>query len=267
MTKDSSTAAPKVLRSWSSWVKACTVCTALRVSLAWALVSAILSWLLRLRLLTQRPNRISGTITSATAPSTRADSLGLVTNIIAKPPINVTALRAATEAEEPITVWISVVSAVSRDSTSPVRVTSKKDGVKRDDVVEHRLAHIGDDALAGPGHEIVAHRRGHAHDARDRQERQKILRDAGGLRGAETVIDQAAPGQRQDQRRRGGDQHRHDGGQDRPAIGPEERQQPAQRGQGAGFGPCRRRHIAVVRRIPRPIAPYLACLFANDPPI
>jgi hypothetical protein len=99
------------------------------VSLACALVSAILSWLLRLRLLTQRPNRISGTITSATAPSTRADSLRLVTNIIAKPPIKVTALRAATEAEEPITVWISVVSAVSRERTSPVRVTSKKDGV------------------------------------------------------------------------------------------------------------------------------------------
>ena len=41
-----------------------------------------------------------------------------------------TKLRAATDAEDPTTVWINVVSAVSRDSTSPVRVTSKNAGVR-----------------------------------------------------------------------------------------------------------------------------------------
>ena len=39
-----------------------------------------------------------------------------------------TRLRIASEAEEPTTVWIRVVSAVMRDSTSPVRVTSKNCG-------------------------------------------------------------------------------------------------------------------------------------------
>ncbi|MEJ1967347.1 MAG: hypothetical protein WDN03_01730 [Rhizomicrobium sp.] len=114
----------------SSWVKACTVCTAFSVSLACALVSAMRSWLLRLKVRTQRPNSISGIITSTTAAVTRSVSFTLVTNISTSPPANITMLRAATEAEEPTTVWISVVSAVSRDSTSPVRVTSKKDGVR-----------------------------------------------------------------------------------------------------------------------------------------
>ena len=39
-----------------------------------------------------------------------------------------TRLRIASDADDPITVWIRVVSAVMRDSTSPVRVTSKNCG-------------------------------------------------------------------------------------------------------------------------------------------
>ena len=76
-----------------------------------------------------------------------------------------TRLRTATDADEPTTVWISVVSAVRRDSTSPVRVTSKKAGVRPSTLVEHGLADIGDHPFAQPGHEIEAGRRGHAENA------------------------------------------------------------------------------------------------------
>ena len=79
---------------------------------------------------TQRPNRISGISTTNTAPTTSAASFGLVTNIRMNAPVSITRLRSATETVEPTTVWISVVSAVRRDSTSPVRVTSKKAGVR-----------------------------------------------------------------------------------------------------------------------------------------
>jgi hypothetical protein len=40
-------------------------------------------------------------------------------------------LRSAWVTLLPITAWITLVSVVSRDSTSPVRVTSKKPGESR----------------------------------------------------------------------------------------------------------------------------------------
>ena len=84
---------------------------------------------MRLRLRIQRPKVSNGTISTGTATSTSAESLRLVTNINASAPTSVTAFLSAMDALEPITVWISVVSAVSRDNTSPVRVISKKAGV------------------------------------------------------------------------------------------------------------------------------------------
>jgi uncharacterized protein (UPF0333 family) len=54
---------------------------------------------------------------------------GLVILSMIAAPINMKIFRKAIEAEEPTTVLINVVSAVSRDSTSPVFVTSKKDGL------------------------------------------------------------------------------------------------------------------------------------------
>jgi len=54
---------------------------------------------------------------------------GLVILSMIAAPINMKIFRKAIEAEEPTTVLINVVSAVSRDSTSPVLVTSKKDGL------------------------------------------------------------------------------------------------------------------------------------------
>ena len=54
------------------------------------------------------------------APSTKADSRGLVTTIMALAPMNSTKLRKATDTEEPTAALICVVSAVSREITSPV---------------------------------------------------------------------------------------------------------------------------------------------------
>ena len=79
---------------------------------------------------TRRPNRTIASTTSGTPTRHKPASLGLVTIIITIAPSAMTRLRSANEAEEPTTTWISVVSAVRRDSTSPVRVVSKKLGLK-----------------------------------------------------------------------------------------------------------------------------------------
>ena len=56
-------------------------------------------------------------------------SLGLVTTSKVPPPKNSRILRNATDTEEPMTTCSRVVSVVSRDSTSPVRVISKNPGL------------------------------------------------------------------------------------------------------------------------------------------
>ncbi|MNN81554.1 hypothetical protein D3C81_1983910 [compost metagenome] len=57
------------------------------------------------------------------------ESLMLVKNSITRPPANSKALRSAIEILVPIRVWISVVSVVMRDSTSPLCVVSKNCGL------------------------------------------------------------------------------------------------------------------------------------------
>ena len=66
-----------------------------------------------------------GTMTTTSSPSVTANSVRLVTASITMPPRNCAALRSPIDIDEPTTVWITVVSAVSRDSTSPVCVCSK----------------------------------------------------------------------------------------------------------------------------------------------
>ena len=56
-------------------------------------------------------------------------SFTLVTNMSARPPAKSSALRSAMEMLVPTTAWMSVVSAVSRESTSPLRVISKNCGL------------------------------------------------------------------------------------------------------------------------------------------
>ncbi len=58
-----------------------------------------------------------------------AESLALVKNIMTMPPTKSSMLRKAIEMLAPTTVWISVVSVVRRDSTSPVLVVSKNSGL------------------------------------------------------------------------------------------------------------------------------------------
>ncbi len=60
------------------------------------------------------------------APSTNSDSRGLVTTIMMAPPKNSTRLRSAIDTEAPTADLIWVVSAVSRDTISPVLAESKK---------------------------------------------------------------------------------------------------------------------------------------------
>ena len=59
-----------------------------------------------------------------------------MTIIIAIAPIAMTRLRKAKDADEPTTIWISVVSAVSRDSTSPVRVDLEEARAEREHMAE-----------------------------------------------------------------------------------------------------------------------------------
>jgi hypothetical protein len=73
---------------------------------------------------TRRPNTTIGTTTTGTTRQASAVSQGEVTSIIRMPPTTVSALRAAIEVEEPSTPWITVVSAVRRETISPVRPES-----------------------------------------------------------------------------------------------------------------------------------------------
>jgi hypothetical protein len=114
-----------------SWAKAWTVRTAFTVSSAWPLTSAIRSWALRDSRRTMRPKTTIGTTTRGTTRSTRPVSLGLVTTRSAVPPRVRRMLRSACVTVEPMTVCTTVVSVVSRESTSPVRVVSKKPGGMR----------------------------------------------------------------------------------------------------------------------------------------
>ena len=82
------------------------------------------SWLSRLSARRRRPSVRIGATTSGTPMSTSAVSLGLVTKSSTSPPASTRRLRSATETDEPITDRTSVVSVVSRDSTSPVMIRS-----------------------------------------------------------------------------------------------------------------------------------------------
>jgi hypothetical protein len=140
-----------------------------------------------------------------------------------------TKLRAATDAEDPTTVWINVVSAVRRESTSPVRVTSKN-------VVEHCLADVRDHALAEPCHEVEADCACQSEGAREADQGEKILVDPGGELLAEAVLDELSHGRRDQEARGRRTDQRHDGDGDDEAIGAQERHQLPQGLERTGFG-------------------------------
>ena len=111
------------------------------------------------------------------AASTKADSRGLVTTIMAAAPRNSTRLRSATDTEEPTAALIWVVSAVSREIISPVLAWSKKAADSDGEMGEHVAAQIGDDALAERGDEVVARGAGEREHGHDRDQHREIAVD------------------------------------------------------------------------------------------
>ena len=111
----------------------------------------------------------SGSTISGMAASTKPDSRGLVTTIMTAAPMKSTRLRSAIETEAPTADLICVVSAVSRETISPVCAVSKKAGRQRRQMARNLAAQIGDDALAERGDEIEAQRARHREHRRPPQ--------------------------------------------------------------------------------------------------
>ena len=124
---------------------------------------------------------------------------------ITRPPTISRKLRIAIDALEPITVSSIVVSLMSREITSPVRVASKNARRQVEQVVEHRAAQVGRDALAEPRHVVEAHvRRSRHHDDDAEHQRQHPVELAGVRRG-ESAIDDELQSLADGQHRAGGD--------------------------------------------------------------
>ncbi len=90
-----------------------------------------------------RPNPTSGSTITGMAPSTKAESRALVTTIMVAEPKNSMRLRSAIETDAPTADLIWVVSAVSRDTSSPDLAVSKNDAdrmVRRSNTASRRSA-------------------------------------------------------------------------------------------------------------------------------
>ena len=105
-------------------VKACTVWMAFKVSSARLLVSAMRSCEARDKPRTRRPVTMSGTMTTGISSRMTPMSFALVSPISTSAPIRLNEERSTIDKLTPAMACTSVVSAVSRDSTSPTRVVS-----------------------------------------------------------------------------------------------------------------------------------------------
>ncbi len=85
-----------------------------------------MSCAVRERRRTRRLKPTSGSTITGIAAITKKESRGLVTTIITAEPRNSTRLRSATDIDVPTAILICVVSAVRRDTSSPLRELSKK---------------------------------------------------------------------------------------------------------------------------------------------
>ncbi len=168
-------------------------------------------------------------------PPTVSMIRGLVATSIAMPPANSTVLRRPIEMLDPTAVWITVVSAVRRDSTSPVFSDSKNAGLcvstcaytaRRRSVVTRSPIQVTMKKRAGGEH---AHGDGHE------EQQQEVF-----AHGDQLVSDRRVRGQRQavvdeqlDRVRRGehrgrGEQQEQRGQRDLQLVRRDERQQPTQ---------------------------------------
>ena len=123
-----SVASEKRARANGSPVNAWTVRNAPRVSSARAPRSATRAWASRDRRRSRRENMTSGMTTSGITPAIKAESIGDVTTSMAKPPTSSNAERSHCDSAEPARLCSTVVSACSRDSTSPMRAVSNQAG-------------------------------------------------------------------------------------------------------------------------------------------
>src|SRR5256885_13170004 len=95
---------------------------------AYAVASASVSWALRDKRRTQRPNATRGNTISGIASRTKPESRGLVITVIAVAPTNSITLRSAVDTDAPTADLIWVVSAVRGGINLPLRAESKKFG-------------------------------------------------------------------------------------------------------------------------------------------
>ena len=149
------------------------------------------------------------------ATSTKNDSFGLVTTIMVAEPRNSTRLRSAIDTEAPTADLIWVVSAVSREVSSPVLAASKNGDDSAVRWLNTADAQIGDDALAERGDEVVARGAGDREHGHHRDHHAEILVDQSGALGGEAEVDHAADRDRHHQRGERGDQQRDQRGRTR----------------------------------------------------
>ncbi len=152
--------------------------------------------------------------------STKAESRRLDTTIITVAPTNSTKLRSAIEMDVPAAlIW--VVSAVRRETSSPVLASSKK-ALDSEVMCAGRRRAVGDNAFAERRDEVVAkgacgrrqHRGNADHD-------QKIAVDEGDALGRKAEVDHSPNGDRHDQRRQRGNNQGAKRRQCAPAVAPD----------------------------------------------
>ena len=91
-------------------------------------------------------------------------------------------------------------------------------GMQLDQVVEHALADIGDEALADPGHQVEAHEGAHGQAEHQHEEQQDVAIEQFGRGGEEPLVHQQADALAQGQGDRRGEQQRHQGPEHAPAV-------------------------------------------------
>ncbi len=136
------------------------------------------------------------------ASSTKPDRRGLVITIIAAAPKNIIRLRSAIDTEAPTADLIWVVSAVSRDTSSPLRAESKKAGESDSRWPKTSRLQIGNDALADRHHQVVARGTGQREHGDDRDHHREVAVDQRDAFRRQAEIDHAPHRDRHQQRGR-----------------------------------------------------------------
>ena len=180
------------------------------------------SWVARASLRTRRPNRTIGTTTSGTPASTSSVSFALVSVSITRPPIISRKLRIAIDALDPITVSSIVVSLMSREITSPVRVASKNAGGRSSRWSNTVAAQVGRDALAEPRHVVEPHVRRTGHDDDDAEHQRQHAIELAGVGRGKSAIDDELQSLSDGQHRGGGDDEADRSEDDLAPIRPQE---------------------------------------------